>query len=413
MWVAKQLDMPWSLLARGLRQTQRSEDRAAAQTRAEHVWTPDGDGLATLSVRSGFDLGLTAARFPPGSEILMSAVTLDDMRRIVEAHGLRVIPLDVDEGRLSPDVGAARELLSARTRAVVVAHLFGGRVDLRPWGEFCRRHELMLIEDCAQAYDGTGFKGHPDATVSMFSFGPIKTATALGGALLTIRDTALRERMREVQQSWPVQNTGDYRRRLLTYGALKCASGRRVYGLLRRRRPRSDATGGAAALRNFPGRDLFTEMRHQPCSALLNTLAVSLERFDSSMLERRIATAKRLRELLDDSIVTPGDAAAPHNHWVFPVLAPHPPSLIAALAYAGFDAIHAASMQAIAPPADRSDIAPTTAVGIARRLVYLPCYPEMPERELARLAKTVREALPATQPARTSYNRRSAPKQLS
>src|SRR5689334_2350855 len=92
MWVAKQLDMPWPLLGLGLRQTFRSDDRASAQSRAECAWSPHGDGLAALSVRSGFDLALTAARFPPGSEVLMSAVTLDDMRRIVEAHGLRAIP---------------------------------------------------------------------------------------------------------------------------------------------------------------------------------------------------------------------------------------------------------------------------------------------------------------------------------
>jgi dTDP-4-amino-4,6-dideoxygalactose transaminase len=50
---------------------------------------------------------------------------------------------------------------------------------------------LLVVEDCAQAYCGTEFDGHPDADVAIFSFGPIKTATASGGGLLRVRDGEL------------------------------------------------------------------------------------------------------------------------------------------------------------------------------------------------------------------------------
>ena len=53
--------------------------------------------------------------------------------------------------RRSPDLERAR---TERTRAVLVVHLFGGRLDLAPIARFCRRHDLMLVEDSAQAFTG-------------------------------------------------------------------------------------------------------------------------------------------------------------------------------------------------------------------------------------------------------------------
>ena len=52
----------------------------------------------------------------------------------------------------------------------------------------------MLLEDCAQANDGSGISRSPESAVSMFSFGSIKRQTALGGGLLRFKDVALAER---------------------------------------------------------------------------------------------------------------------------------------------------------------------------------------------------------------------------
>jgi len=42
---------------------------------------------------------------------------------------------------------------------------------------------FLLVEDCAQAFAGTQYYGYPQADVSLFSFGAIKSCTALGGAV--------------------------------------------------------------------------------------------------------------------------------------------------------------------------------------------------------------------------------------
>lgn len=54
------------------------------------------------------------------------------------------------------------------------------------------RHGLLLWEDCAQVFTGRdGYLGHPESDAVFFSFGVIKRATALGGGLARIGNTAV------------------------------------------------------------------------------------------------------------------------------------------------------------------------------------------------------------------------------
>ena len=62
-----------------------------------------------LSVRSGWDLLLHVLAWPAGSEVIVSAITHPDMIRILRAHGLVPVPVDVDLdtlGALGPGPGA-------------------------------------------------------------------------------------------------------------------------------------------------------------------------------------------------------------------------------------------------------------------------------------------------------------------
>ena len=129
MWPRKQLDIDWADFAFGLRSFLHT-----AHTHAEDIlpagWIPVDEALVSLSVRTGWDLFLGALALPPGSEIIMSAVTIPDMARIVEQHCLVPVPIDVDAGRLEPDLDQLEDSISPRTRAILVAHLFGSRIDM-------------------------------------------------------------------------------------------------------------------------------------------------------------------------------------------------------------------------------------------------------------------------------------------
>jgi dTDP-4-amino-4,6-dideoxygalactose transaminase len=124
MWSRKRFDIGWLDLIDGLAGCLAARDREKWQARVQQLWSSDGTSLACLSVRSAWDLFLSAARFPPGSEVLMSAVTIPDMATIVRHHGLTPVPLDLDFETMLPGAEQIRSATTPRTKAVLVAHLF-------------------------------------------------------------------------------------------------------------------------------------------------------------------------------------------------------------------------------------------------------------------------------------------------
>ena len=143
MWVRKRVDMSWFDLNYALMRC--SVPQRSRRTQIEDNWSARDDALVCLSVRTGFDLLLQAMKLPAGSEVLMSALTIEGMVRIVREHGLVPVPVDVDIDTLAPSIDALRRGVSSRTRLVVVAHLFGGQVDLAPVKEFAREHDLLTV----------------------------------------------------------------------------------------------------------------------------------------------------------------------------------------------------------------------------------------------------------------------------
>ena len=151
---------------------------------------------------------LASLDLPPKSEVLITALTIPDMVRIIKDHDLVPVPLDLDLDTMGPQLDVLRRAITPATKAIVVAHLFGGRVPMEPILALAREHGLLVIEDCAQAYTGSEFRGHAEADASMFSFGPIKTATALGGAVIRVRDDRLLDRMRRCTRPIPCRAAG-------------------------------------------------------------------------------------------------------------------------------------------------------------------------------------------------------------
>lgn len=358
--------------------------------RVERAWSPAGDALACLSARSAFDLLLSALDLPSGSEVLVSAVTIPDMAGIVADHGLIPVPVDLDPGTLAPRLDVIDRLVTNRTRAVLVAHLFGGRLDLAPVVERCRQHGLVLIEDCAQSFRGPGDTGSPAADASLFSFGPIKTATAFGGGLVRVRDPDVLSRMRRLHATWPVQTRAAFAGRVARLGALLLVQHPVVYGLVassarRLGRQLDDLVTGAA--RSFPD---GSRVRRRPSAPLLAVLRRRLTGFDERRLACRAARGEQAARALAPAVEVPGAAQPDRTWWLFPVAVDRPADLVDRLRAAGFDGSPATSALAALPaPAGRQESDPVEARRLLARLVCLPVYPELPEAAFRRLLDVV------------------------
>ncbi len=132
MKVRKRLDIGWRDLFWGASWTCFPRRHVGVLRHVEETWSHgshDDDTLVCLSVRSGFDLLWETLQLPPQSEVLISALTIPDMAKIVQSHGLLPVPVDLDVGTATPDIASLRRAITPASRAIVVAHLFGADSD--------------------------------------------------------------------------------------------------------------------------------------------------------------------------------------------------------------------------------------------------------------------------------------------
>jgi dTDP-4-amino-4,6-dideoxygalactose transaminase len=351
-------------------------------------------GIVCLSVRSGFDLMLEALRAPKGSEFVVSAVTHLDIARILEWHGVVPVPVDLDTATLAPRRDLLERAVNSRTRGIVVAHLFGGTTDLSPIAAIARERGLLLVEDCAQSLGAGPPGGDPLVDVSMFSFGPIKTATALGGAVLRVENQDLLARMRDLQASRPLQERSAYARRAARFLALAMLARPAAYGVLARIVDLDRLVAGS--VRGFPGNHeaLLEQLRVRPSSPLISLLARRVGNFDRARIRARSRAGNELSALLSPRFMQPGAEAEARTHWVFPVVPPDPERLVTALRSAGFDAARGTSAIGVVPaPTDRPELEADEAREMMRKVVFLPTYPELGAVKLRQLAEAANASL--------------------
>ena len=395
VYVRHRLDLSSGDISFGVLACGRMWGRERLEKEISELCSLGDEGLVCLSVRSGWDLWLGARGLRAGDEVLLSAVTHPDMVRIIRAHGLRAIPVDIDPETLAPRPRKLEAALTPRTRVVLVAHLFGGRMDIRPVARFAREHGLHLVEDCAQAFQGPDSVVGSAADVSMYSFGTLKTSTALGGAVLRVRDRQVLGRMNDIQASYPVQRRATYLTKLLKVSGLVLVSPPRPYGLLARACTRLgydlDAVANHA-VRGFPPQEseatFSRRLRQRPSAPLLAMLSRRLKTFDAERLAGRASTGEQFARRLRVDELHPGRRSLGRTHWLFPVVVADPEALILALRERGLDASRAtSSIAVVGAPGGYSP--PTEASELMANVVFLPVYPGLPPRAFDVMAGTV------------------------
>jgi perosamine synthetase len=404
MWPRKQLDIGWLDFAFAIAQVLSPSKRPADAAVVGAGWIPGDEAFIALSVRSAWDLLLSSLRLPAGSEVMMSAVTVPDMARIVEHHNLVPIPIDVDPTRLQPVLEDLEGRITPQTRVIVVAHLFGSRMDMGPIIELASKHNLLVVEDCAQAYIGRSYAGHPDSDVSLFSFGPIKTATALGGAVARVRDGALLAEMRRRQRDYPVQTRRSYFSRILRFIGIRLFTTRLVYtaavNYCRKRGIDYDQKIAGLA-RSFAAHRLFELIRRQPSVPLVRLIARRIATFEDATrarLSRRTLRSARVAASLHPDQVIGGENST-HTYWVFPIrISTENARVIDMLQQAGFDVTQLSSLIIVSQPSTPAASARQHATWL-HETVYLPNCDGMPDAAFDHMTAILKKSLVVPLPA--------------
>lgn len=138
----------------------------------------------------------------PGDEVIAPANTYIASLIAVSANGATPVLVEPDPQTCLIDPARIAEKVSARTKAIMVVHLYGRAMEMAEIWELAKRHGLKVIEDCAQAH-GASFGGRRVGGLgdaAGFSFYPGKNLGCLGdGGAVTTDDDALATKVRALR----------------------------------------------------------------------------------------------------------------------------------------------------------------------------------------------------------------------
>ncbi|MFP5452473.1 MAG: DegT/DnrJ/EryC1/StrS family aminotransferase [Thermoleophilia bacterium] len=159
-------------------------------------------GRPAVGVANGTDalvLALDALGIGPGDEVITTPYTFYATAEAIARVGATPVFADIDPGTYCLDPAKAAEKIGPATKAILPVHIFGHPADMPAIMELARANDLLVVEDCAQAFGAR----HADGEIATFgdaatfSFFPTKNFPGMGdGGMVVCRDEELAGRVR-------------------------------------------------------------------------------------------------------------------------------------------------------------------------------------------------------------------------
>lgn len=187
------LDNGWYILGE---EVKAFEAEFAAYLGVAHAW---GVGSGTEALH----LALAACGVGPGDEVITVAHTAVATVSAIELLGAAPVLVDIDPDTFTLNPAQLENAISPKTKVIIPVHIYGQPADLIPILDVARRHNVRVIEDCAQAHGAWYHAKRVGAWGDMacFSFYPTKNLGALGdGGAVVTSDPALGERTRLLRE---------------------------------------------------------------------------------------------------------------------------------------------------------------------------------------------------------------------
>ena len=153
---------------------------------AEYIGTKHAIGVANGldAINWIFRAYIEMGRLKPGDEVIVPANTFIASILPISENGLVPVLVEPDINTYEIDPNKIEAAITPRTKAILIVHLYGQCAYADKIGEFCKKYNLLLIEDNAQAH-GCKFKGRRTGSfgnAAAHSFYPGKNLGALGDA---------------------------------------------------------------------------------------------------------------------------------------------------------------------------------------------------------------------------------------
>ena len=293
---------------------------------------------------------LQASGIGPGDEVIVPAHSWISTASAVTAVGAVPVFADTLPFRYTINPSGIEEVVSAKTKAIIPVHLYGQPAEMDEIMAIAQKHNLVVVEDCAQAH-GALYKGRKAGSIghaSSFSFYPTKNLGAYGdgGAMLT-SDATLAKKLR-----------------LMTNYGQKEKNQHLISG----RNSRLDSLHAAILVTKLPYLDKWNELRRKHAALyrnLLKSLPICLpEQFVySESVYHLFVIQTEEREALAQHLKAAGISTAIHYPKILPFL-----------------------------PLYRKGIQPDLypiSHGYQDKILSLPIYPELQEEEVKYVSEKI------------------------
>jgi dTDP-4-amino-4,6-dideoxygalactose transaminase len=154
--------------------------------------------IAVSSCTAGLHLALVAGGIGPGDEVITTPLTFCSTANVIVHQGATPVLTDVRPDTMNVDPGEIERRITPRTRALLPVHLAGQPCEMDEIQALAKEHGLFLIEDAAHA-TGAEYRGRKIGTlgdVTVFSFYATKNLTTGEGGMICTEDEDLAEKMR-------------------------------------------------------------------------------------------------------------------------------------------------------------------------------------------------------------------------
>jgi len=171
-----------------------------------HAWMEEKFGakkvLLTHSCTAALEMAAILADFQPGDEVIMPSYTFVSTANAFVLRGAVPVWCDIREDTLNIDETKIEALITPKTKAVVPVHYAGVGCEMDAIMEIAERHNLLVIEDAAQAVNAT-YKGRYLGTIGhlgAYSFHETKNFISGEGGALVVNDERFAERAEIIRE---------------------------------------------------------------------------------------------------------------------------------------------------------------------------------------------------------------------
>lgn len=159
--------------------------------------------VAVSSCTTALHLAMVACNIGPGDEVICPSLSFIATANSITYVGATPVFCDIDPATFNVDPFKLEELITAKTKAILVVHQIGLPAEMNMISEIAKKHRLTVIEDAACAigseYEGQRI-GKPLGTIACFSFHPRKILTTGEGGMITTQDADLAARLSKLRQ---------------------------------------------------------------------------------------------------------------------------------------------------------------------------------------------------------------------